>query len=149
PFPSWKRRVRHALWPLRAPWGDNLFRRLRHHLRAVVGLDAAARGRYLAEKASVAARALAENRGPRRQPRLDRKISYVNRLLRAPPVSQESRVFFFQSEEGRREGIAAAWSRVLPGIEVVTGPGDHASYILENVDRVADALRGWLKEGEA
>ena len=57
-------------------------------------------------------------------------------------------MFLFQSEEGRREGLAAAWSRVLPSLEVATGPGDHASYILENVDRVADALRAWLKDSE-
>ena len=147
PFPSWSRRLRQTLWPLRAPWGDNLFRRLRHHARALAGLDPAARRRYLAEKATVAARALAGSRG-RRQPRLDRKISYVSRLLAARPGRQDGRVFLFQSEEGRREGLAAAWSRVLPNLEVATGPGDHASYILENVDCVADALRAWLKDSE-
>jgi thioesterase domain-containing protein len=54
-----------------------------------------------------------------------------------------------ESEEGRRRGFGAAWSRLSTGVEIVSVPGDHASFILEHGDLVAATLRRWLNSAIA
>jgi thioesterase domain-containing protein/acyl carrier protein len=146
PFPTRWRRLLHALRWLRAPWGDNLWRRLRHHRQALRALDRAGRRAYAAEKARAAARALAPRRRAAYRLLREQRASYVGQLLSATPAPFDGPIHLVESEEGRRQDLAAAWSRVSPRIAVARVPGDHATYIRDHVDRVASILREWLGE---
>ncbi len=144
PFPTRRRRILHALRALRAPWGDNLIRRVRYHWRALRRLEPAGRRAYIVEKARVAAAALSRGRREARRPFLLRRAAYVRFLLSAVPGRFAGTLRFVESEEGHRKGFAAAWSRFVVRVEVVGVPGDHAAYFAEHVDRFAAALRSEL-----
>jgi amino acid adenylation domain-containing protein len=144
PFPTWRRRVLHALRPLRAPWGDNLLRRARHHWGVLCQLAPAWRRAYVAEKARVVAAALSRSRREERRPVLVRRAAYVRLLLSAAPGRFDGLVRVVESEEGHRGGFAAAWSKHAARVEVVRVPGDHGTYLAEHVARFAAALRSGL-----
>ncbi|MGE5276239.1 MAG: AMP-binding protein [Acidobacteriota bacterium] len=146
PFPTRWRRLLHALRWLRAPWGDNLWRRARHHRQALRALDRSGRRAYAAEKARAAARALLPSRRAADRPLRQQRASYVGRLLSAAPEPFGGPIHLVESEEGRRQALSAAWSRVSPQVAVAQVPGDHATYIRDHVDRVATILRQWLSE---
>lgn len=149
PFPTRRRRWLHALRWLRAPWGDNLVRRLRHHGRVLRALDPGGRRAYAAEKVRVAARAVAPGRRAAERPARRQRASYVGRLLAAAPEPFGGSVHLLESEEGRRQAVAAAWSRILTRVTIARVPGDHATYIREHVDSVAGVLRAWLETAGA
>ena len=64
------------------------------------------------------------------------------------PAPLGMKIHLVESEEGRRRGFAAGWSRLSTGGEIVRVPGDHAGFILEHGHLVAAALRRWLGESE-
>jgi amino acid adenylation domain-containing protein len=146
PFPTRRRRLLHALRPLRAPWGDNLSRRLRHHWRILRGLEPARRGAYILEKARVAVSAMASVQGEDRRPLLRRRASYVGLLFGAPVEPFDGPIRLVVSEEGDREGFPTAWARLAPRVDIARVPGDHGTYLPEQVDRFAEVLRRWLEE---
>jgi thioesterase domain-containing protein len=65
------------------------------------------------------------------------------------PAPLGMKIHLVESEEGRRRGFAAGWSKLSTGGEIVRAPGDHAGFILEHGNLVAAALRRWLGESEA
>lgn len=146
PFPSPFRRLLHAFRWVRAPWGDNLFRRLRHHWTVLRTLEPPRRGVYTAEKVRVAARRFRAIHGATRQLLQRQRASYVGALFASRPTPFDGRIHLVRSETGRRAGLAAAWVRVAAGIEVADVPGDHESYLREHVDRLAVVLRRWLEQ---
>lgn len=154
PFPGIGRQF-HSRLLRRAPAADRLARRiayfarrLRYHLGVVRALP---RGRwaYLARMARVGAKGLEAPVGARRREALERRASYVGTLMAWRPAPLGTKIHLVESEEGRRRGFAAGWSRLSTGGEVVRVPGDHAGFILEHGNLVAAALRRWLEEGGA
>jgi amino acid adenylation domain-containing protein len=153
PFPTIGRRLR-AWFLERAPWVGNVAERLRyfagrirHHVRA---LRALSRGRldYLSRKLGRATRGLVSSAGEHRLPASQRRASYVRLLLGSRPPRFDGRIALVESDEGHADGFGKAWSRVVPHIEIVRTPGDHYTYVVDEVDRVAEVLRRWLEEAE-
>ena len=146
PFPTPARRrrawlLRHAPGLLRAAERAAYFRkRLRHHAGA---LRDAERGRlaYLRRFGKTGAAGIARNRGARERRVLEHRSSYVGAALAAAPARYGGKVLVVESEEWRSLGYAKAWTRVCAESEVVTVPGDHAGFILEQGRRVGEALR--------
>jgi len=126
--------------------GRGVLSRLRRHVGLLWSMDASLRRAYAAEKARVAARALGPAARSERRHALARRGSYAGRLQSSRPARFDGPICLVQSEEGKREGFGAAWAKVAPHVQVVTVPGDHASYLREHVDGVADVLRGWLDQ---
>ncbi len=146
PFPTWRRRLLHALRLLRAPWGDNLPRRLRHHFKVLRELEPGRRGAYVLQKARIAASALAPVGKEERRAVLRRRASYVGRLFRSPLRRLDRAIRLAVSDEGQREGTPSAWSRLAPRVDLARVPGDHGTYLAQHVDQFAGALRLWLEE---
>jgi amino acid adenylation domain-containing protein len=149
PYPRLGSRLRSHLLR-RAPWVDRLLRRLlyfreraRYHagvLRALPG----GRGAYALRMAGVGVRGFVPPETPRSREAGDRRASYVGTLLAWQPAPFEGRICVVESEELRRRGSGAAWSRLASEAEVVHVPGDHASFILDHGKLVASALGRWL-----
>jgi thioesterase domain-containing protein/acyl carrier protein len=149
PYPGVGRQF-HARLLLRAPGADRLARRLLYftrRLRYHCGvLRALPRGRlaYALRMTRVGARSFDPPVSARRQEALDRRSSYVGTLLAWRPAAFAGKVHLVESEEGKRRGFGAAWSRLSTGGEIVRVPGDHAGFVLEHGNLVAAALRRWL-----
>lgn len=149
PYPRLTSRLQSHLLR-RAPWADRLFRRLlyfreraRYHagvLRALPG----GRMAYALRMAGVGARGFVPPETPRGREAGDRRASYVGTLLASKPAPFEGRICVVESEEGRRRGSGAAWSRLASEAEIVHVPGEHASFILDHGTLVAAALGRWL-----
>ena len=153
PYPGRGRQF-HSRLVRRVPAADRLARRLAYfarRLRYHLGvLRALPRGRlaYLARMARVGAKGLDAPVSARRREALERRASYVGRLMTWQPAPLGMKIHLVESEEGRRRGFAAGWSRLSTGGEIVRAPGDHAGFILEHGHLVAAALRRWLGESE-
>ena len=145
PFPDARRRFLHRLHPLREPWGDNLARRLKHHYQAVGRLESG-RLRYVLEKTRVALRAFGSLRRRRRVAR--QRAEYVRTLLDHAPRPFPGHAHLILSEERRGRNVAASWAPLASSWTIEEVPGDHNTYIREHVDRVAEALRGWLQKAD-
>jgi hypothetical protein len=112
---------------------------------------ALSRGRldYLVRKLGRARRGLvSSSAGEHRLPASRRRASYVRLLLGSRPPSFDGRIGLVESDEGHADGFGKAWSRAVPHIEIVRTPGDHYTYVVDEVDRVAEVLRRWLEEAE-
>jgi amino acid adenylation domain-containing protein len=149
PFPAGGRRLQsHVL--RRAPWALRLLGRLvyfRERLRYHAGVLRDLRGGRLAyalRMAGIGARGFVPPVDARGREAADRRASYVGALLGWRPASFGGKVCIVESEEGRRRGAGAAWSRLAAESEVVRVPGDHDGFILEHGELVAAALRRWL-----
>jgi thioesterase domain-containing protein len=154
PYPGLGRQF-HSRVLRRAPAADRLARRIAYfarRLRYHFGvLRALPRGRlaYLARMMRVGAKGLEAPVSARRREALERRASYVGRLMAWKPAPLGMKIHLVESEEGRRRGFAAGWSKLSTGGEIVRAPGDHAGFILEHGNLVAAALRRWLGESEA
>ncbi len=149
PYPGVGRQF-HSSVLRRAPAADRIARRvayfarrLRYHL-GVLGALPRGRMAYLARMARVGAKGLDAPLSARRREALERRASYVGTLMAWKPAPLGMKVHLVESEEGRRRGFAAGWSRLSTGGEIVRVPGDHAGFILEHGNLVAAALRRWL-----
>lgn len=149
PYPGLGRQF-HSRLLRRAPRADRLARRigyftgrLRYHLGVLRALP---RGRmaYALRMTRVGVRGFDQPVSARRREALARRASYVGTLLAWRPPAIGLKVDLVESEEGRRRGFAAAWSKLSTGGEIVRVPGDHAGFILEHGNLVAAALRRWL-----
>jgi amino acid adenylation domain-containing protein len=145
PFPDARRRFLHRLHPLREPWGDNLARRLKHHYRTVGRLESG-RVRYVLEKARVALRAFGSLRRRRRIAR--QRAEYVRALLDDAPRPFPGHAHLILSQERRGRNVAGSWAPLASSWTIEEVPGDHNTYIREHVDRVAEAMRGWLEKAD-
>ena len=149
PYPAAGRRL-HAHLLRRAPRAVRLLGRLvyfRERLRFHAGVLRDLRGGRLAyalRVAGVGARGFVPPVSARGREAADRKASYVGALLGWRPGPYGGKLCVVESEEGRRRGAGAAWSRLAAESEVVRVPGDHESFILENGELVAAALGRWL-----
>ncbi len=151
PYPGLGRQF-HSRVLRRVPATDRLarriayfVRRLRYHLGVLRALPHGRLG-YLARMARVGAKGLEAPVSARRRETLERRASYVGRLMAWTPAPLRMTIHLVESEEGRRRGFAAGWSRLSTGGEIVRAPGDHAGFILEHGHLVAAALRRWLGE---
>ena len=151
PFPG-RGRPFHSRVLRRVPAADRFARRiayfarrLRYHLGVLRALP---RGRfaYAARMARVGAKGLEAPVSARRREALERRASYVGRLMSWKPAPLGLTIHLVESEEGRRRGFAAGWSALSTGGEIVRTPGDHAGFILEHGNLVAAALRRWVGE---
>ncbi len=149
PYPGAGRQF-HSRLLRRAPRVDRIARRLAYfsrRLRYHLGvLRALPRGRmaYALRLARVGVKGIDPPLSARRREMLERRASYVGTLLAWRPPAIGMPVHLVESDEGRRRGFAAAWSRLSTGGEIVRVPGDHAGFILEQGHLVAAALRRWV-----
>ena len=153
PYPGLGRQF-HARLARRAPWADRVFRRfayfskrLRYHSGVLRALP---RGRlgYALKIARVGVRGIDPPADARRREALalERRASYVAALLAWHPAPLPMKIHVVESEDGRRRGFGAAWSRLSTGGEIVRVPGDHAGFILDHGEsrrrRAAALARG-------
>ena len=120
PYPGLGRQF-HSRLLRRVPAADRLARRiayfarrLRYHLGVLRALP---RGRlaYLGRMARVGAKGLDAPVSARRREALERRASYVGRLMTWKPAPLAMKIHLVESEEGRRRGFAAGWSRLSTG----------------------------------
>ena len=148
-------RVVTATWPLHAPFGESLARRIRHHTRNLVARERGRRWRYLLEKLQIAARALigsgragALSAGGDGEHRSGR--AYVGELLghRLRPFGVP--ITLLVPEEPRRRDWTGGWSELAKGrLDLRLVPGDHASYIREHAAETAAVLDEALEKARA
>ena len=151
PFPTVRKRL-HAFLLRRAPWLENVARRLvylggriGHHARALRSISGG-RLAYLSRKVGVGAKGIVSSAGAHHEPGLRRLASYAGHLLASRPASFSGRIGLVESDASRKSRFGRAWERQAPRIEVVACPGDHLTYITVHGDRVAGILRRWLDE---
>ncbi len=151
PYPAGARRIRGWV-ASHASWADRLSRRARYffdRLRYHGGvLRALPRGRvgYALRMAGVGARGVSAPTTTRQKETLERRASYVGALLAWRPPDYNGAIHVVESEEAGRRGYGEAWTRLSGRGPVVRIPGEHKDLILENGERVAAALAGWLSE---
>jgi amino acid adenylation domain-containing protein len=151
PYPAAARRLRGWL-SAHVPWTERLSKRARYffgRLRYHSGvLRALPRGRvgYALRMAGVGARGVSAPATARQQESLERRASYVGTLLAWRPSAYDGAIHVIESEEAARRGFGEAWKRLAAHGPVVRVPGDHKDLILENGERVAAALAGWLAD---
>ncbi len=151
PYPAGAKRLCGWL-ASHAPWADRLSKRARYffdRLRYHGGvLRALPRGRvgYALRVAGVGARGVSAPATTRQKESLERRASYVGALLAWRPPVYDGAIHVVESEEAGRRGFGAAWTRLSGRGPIVRVPGDHKDLILENGERVAAALAGWLAE---
>jgi amino acid adenylation domain-containing protein len=141
PFPGSRSWLRHVLRRPLMPWGDDLLRRSRHHLRA------APRGKrtsYLLRRLQSAAARLLSLRQSDRRELVGRRNARVSYLLRTNLAPYPGPIRLLVSEEGRRAGLPARWAALASSLSSAEVAGDHNTYIRDHVGEVARILDQWL-----
>jgi amino acid adenylation domain-containing protein len=143
PLPGRRGWLRHVLRRPVMPWGDDLLRRARHHLRLA---PRGRRGRYLLGRLRSAAAGMLSLRRKDRRSLVRRRNARVSRLLRTELAPYPGLIRLLVSEEGRQAGLPARWAALASTLSTADVPGDHNTYIREHVEEVARVLDRWLSE---
>ena len=144
PFPEPGGRALRSFVGRRVPGVRGLLRRVRHQARVLRSLPSDRRLAYLRERLGRGDPALAPAVDSPQAEAARRRSAYGGGLLAWRPERYEGLVHLVECAESVPEGLAAAWATVAPRLDVVRVPGDHGTYIGENVDHVARALARWL-----
>ena len=145
-LPDWRRRGRSRFQWLLPPGGDYLLRRARTHVRTLRSLPAAQWPAYLRGKGRAALAALRQARRPEVREALRRRAWYTGGVSAIRPEPWSGHLRFIQSEDPRHERDAQSWATLAGSIEVVRVPGDHTTYLGDNLDEVAAILGRWLDQ---
>lgn len=138
PAPPWSARGLAAPARRKMEW---IWGRVRHHLRQVGAEPIGPKGRYLLEKAWIAARTLA---GPSSRQPADR--AYLRAVRRWRPRPSRVPMTLLLTEDFARRQVEVSWDeRLAPGLRVVPLPGSHSARFRQCVKETGAAVREALE----